>query len=76
MARFRTSRLAEPRMLSPTFGPDSVDLDQHLEHLELFDRANPIERELVLADVRVDVQVDLAAGGGSCCLVCVATATM
>src|SRR5205085_5440794 len=36
----------------------AVDLDQHLEHLELLGRGEAEERELVLANVRVNVELD------------------
>jgi hypothetical protein len=39
----------------------AVDLDQHLEELELFDAREAVKRELVLADMGVYVQVELAA---------------
>src|SRR6266849_8265953 len=48
--------------VQPDFGADPVDLDEHLEQVELFDRREAVEVELVLADVGVDVEVYVAAG--------------
>ena len=45
---------------------DAVDLDQHLEKLQLLDGGEAVESELVLADVGVDVQLDSPPGAGSC----------
>src|SRR5262249_3414964 len=42
-------------------GSDSVDLDQLLEELQLRCGAEAKQSQLVLPDVRVDVQLDLAA---------------
>src|SRR2546430_15576707 len=39
---------------------DPVDLDQHLEELELLDRSEAVEAELVFTHVRVNVQLDVA----------------
>src|SRR5438445_526424 len=47
--------------VQPDLRPDPVDLDQHLEKIELFDRCESVHRELVVAHLRVDVQLHLAA---------------
>src|SRR5260370_2245848 len=49
--------------IEPDLRTDSIDLDQHLEHVQLGGRGEPIEGELVLSHVRVDVQLDLSAWG-------------
>src|SRR5262249_38223057 len=46
----------------PDLGPHPVDLDELLEQLQFLRGGEAEERELVLADVGVDVQLDLAAG--------------
>src|ERR1700687_5879732 len=66
LAHYRSLEDLEARRaedVQADLGSDTVDLDEHLEEIELLDRSESIKIELVLADVRVDVEVDLAARG-------------
>src|SRR6266849_6497616 len=51
--------------VEPDFGADPIDLYEHLEQVELLDRREAVEVQLGLADVGVDVEVDVAAGRGN-----------